>query len=174
MWKYIIGIIVLAFIDYLFKVDPYKSIKEKRKKRLPKSFVYLLLAGTSYFICRQQILGEDWRGFFANVLVASLLFAIGSFLSAINPNLREIYGTILFNAAIAVAILFWLKEDHFIWFCILEVFVFLYTISCSKDLILDMKNGIDPDVVEADKEAKKKARKNIFKIAKIITRAYKI
>lgn len=174
MWKYIVGIITLALIECQFEIDPYQIIKLKRKKRLKKSIVYLALTCISFLLYISHVGGEDWKNFLLVMSVASALFAVGSLLSAINPNLREIFATVVIYAVLASAIYVWLKDSHFIWFCILEGFFALSVILNSIEAISDMRAGIDPDVVEADKEAKKKSRKKLFKIAKLLFRSYHI
>lgn len=172
MWKYIIGIIVFAVIEILFPIDPYKPIREKRKKRLGKSFIYTVVACASYFIRGYQIAGESWKRFLLIFSIAAAIFALGSFLSAMNPNLREIFATMVIYAALVIGIYAWLKNSHFVWFCILEGFFGLSLILNVKESVEDMMAGIDPDVVEADKEAKKNSRKKMFKVAKLLFRAF--
>ncbi len=95
-WKIILMIMILASIGSYWDEKYVKSRKrygDRRKRRLYKflmGLTYLITAGVSW------LLVETWESIFIFYTVFGIIFAIGSFLAAINSNLRQIYSFTLF------------------------------------------------------------------------------
>ena len=77
--------------------------------------------------------------------IFGIIFAIGSFLSAINCNLREIYSAILFIGCIIWAISPYFN-NHKIIFSIIDIYLIIAIFCSVKESIENIRNDVDPDI----------------------------
>lgn len=155
MWlRIIIFLIILSGIDDYWEERIKKQRDKKRKYRFLKSFVYFSIA-ILLLLCANFIAKEAYI-----YMSFSVLTGVGAFLSAINPNLREMFITILVSGAV-IGIVSLYYEKHRIIFTLVDIWMLLSTISAIKEGIHNMRFGIDPDVIAEQKAAERRFRKRI-------------
>lgn len=163
MWWKIVIIVLALFIVNFFGEE--KTEKKQRKKRLYKflmGITYLLTAAVSLMLV----------GYWGNVVYiytfGGVLFGVGAILSAINTNLREMYLAVLFSGFFTGMAFFFLGNYRIL--CIgVGIYFSISIILSIGEGIYNMCHGIDPDVVEAEKKAKKKV-KNYLKLTRMLIR----
>lgn len=159
----LVEFLLFSFIYGIWAEKEEQKPKEKRKFKLQKGITYLITAGISL------LLVEYFGGAVLFYTTASILVGIGSILSAINPNIRNIYSGFIFVGAIMLLTKPYF-DNHVIFFSILYLIMIYGIILAIKEGIQNMRNGIDPDVIEEEKAAR---RRMGFKIAKFILRIWK-
>lgn len=161
MWfRIIVFLIILSAIDDYWEEKAKKQRYKKRKCRFFKSATYFFI--TAIMLLVSNYLGEEVYSYIA----LGILIGIGTFLSAINPNLREMYTAILVFGTI-IGIVSFYYEKHRIIFSLVDIWMLLSIIVAMKESIHNMRYGIDPDVIEEQKAAKKRFKKRLrlFKTA---------
>lgn len=164
MWlRIIVFLIILSAIDDYWEEKIKKRRDKKRKYRFLKSFLYFLIAVLS-FIAANCVAQE------AYIYTAfSVLVGVGAFLSAINPDLREMYITIFVSGAV-IGIVSLYYEKHRIIFTLVDIWMLLSIAVSVKEGIHNMRFGIDPDVIAEEKAAMRRFKlglklfKAVFKI----------
>lgn len=169
-WKIILMIMILASIGSYWDEKYVKSRKrygDRRKRRLYKflmGLTYLITAGVSW------LLVETWESIFIFYTVFGIIFAIGSFLAAINSNLRQIYSFTLF-----IGFIIWVISPYFnnhkIIFSIIDIYLIIALLGSAIENIQNMYNGIDPDIIEEEKEERKKWKRR-FKLVKCLVKLW--
>ena len=163
MWgKIIVVILIWAFICAYWEGKVEENRAGKRKYKLLQGMTFLVTAGISFIL--YQLFGLAVLLYTAVGIAAG----IGSILAAINPNLREIYIQVLF-CAIVMLIIAPHFFKHVIIFSLIYIGAIGSTIDKIKLSIQYMRDGIDPDVIEEEKAAR---RRFGFKIAKLIFRIW--
>lgn len=155
MWfRIILFLIMLSVIDDYWEKKIKKQRDKKRKYRFLKCFMYFLIALLSYlfanFIAKEAYI----------YMSISILIGAGTFLSAINPNLREMYITIL-GLGTVIGIVSFYYEKHRIIFTLVDVWMILSMIAAIKEGIHNMRFGIDPDAIAEQKEEERRFKKRI-------------
>jgi hypothetical protein len=169
MWKIIlIEILVLSIISSFWDDKIEKQKWKKRKYKVLAGITYFLSAGISVFLAESINNAIYWY-----TLVA-VLIAIGCFLSAINPNLRNIYTSLLVLGGIALLVTRYISV-HPIIVIIADIFLLCMIILSWHDSINYIRLGIDPDVIEEEKEKEKEDAKKIKRFKrKLVFNAFKI
>ena len=142
-----------------------KVEKNKDKRRTYKflmSLTYFATSIVSLFVVKY--LGEIIYLY----AILGIIFSVGSALSAINPNLRNMYACILIYGLIALIISFY-YNNHKIIFTIVDVILAGSSLTCIVEGVKNMRNGIDPDVIAAERQKEKKL-KRIFKLPWLLFR----
>ncbi len=160
--KIIIEVIVLLSIFLICNA----AIENKPdKKRLYKVMMGLAYMVTAWLSC---LIAGYWGESIVIYIIFSFICSVGSFLSAINTNLREIYMTLLLSS-IFIFLEYCLYENH----KIISIILFISTISMIidniKESVVYMKSGIDPDIL---REENKKISN--FKLLKYAFRLWRI
>lgn len=164
MWKiYLAEFLIFSTIYGIWTEKEEKKRKEKRKYKTLKGITYLITS------CISLLFVEHFGKAILVYTVISLLVGIGSILSAINPNIRNIYSGFIFVGGIMLPTKPYF-DNHVIFFSILYLIMIYGIILAIKEGIQNMRNGIDPDVIEEEKAAR---RRMGFKIAKFILRMWK-
>lgn len=161
MWlKIIIGLIILSAIDDYWEEKVKKNCNNKSRYRLLKGLVYFAVAAVSFLI-------SDYIGNMGYIYIGlCILIGIGSVLSSINTNLREMYMIIVALGTIIGIVSFYYSR-HRIIFTLIDIWMILGIITAIKEGIYNMRNGIDPDVIAEQKAAAKKFKKGI-KLVKVL------
>lgn len=122
-----------------------KEKHKKRKYRFIKGLEYFAAAIFSFFLTRYT----DTDVFLYAVVF--LIGGIGSVLSSINPNLRNMYimGLVVFPAIWVISFYY---EKHKMIFTIIDIFLILSFIGTVWEGISNIRNRIDPDVEEEKKK----------------------
>jgi hypothetical protein len=165
MWKIIlIGILVLAVISSFWDDKIEKQKWKKRKYKVLTGITYFLSAGISVFLAESINKDIYWYA------VVAVLIAIGCLFSAINPNLREIYAVLLVCGGIAMIVNRYISV-HPIIVIIVDIYLLCSIILSWRESISYIRLGIDPDVLEEEKEnAKRIKRKMFFSAFKILSK----
>ncbi|MDE5698786.1 MAG: hypothetical protein K2I96_15495 [Lachnospiraceae bacterium] len=169
-WKIVLIIIVLAFIGGYWVekcVKSRKRFRDRRKRRTYKFFMgltYLITAGVSFLLVK---IGGSVLYLYT---IFGLIFAIGSFLSAINCNLRNIYSAIAIGIFIMWAVSPYFN-NHKIIFSILDIYLAVAVFCSVKESIENIYYGVDPDLIEEEKEEKKKWKRR-FKQVKCLVKLW--
>lgn len=165
-WKIILIILVLLWINMYWdeKYDKSrKQYKDRRKRRLYKFLMglsYLITAGLSLLLI--EFIGDIILVY----AVLGIIFGIGSLLSAINSNLREIYAVALIYGFIIWLISSYFGEHKIIIF-IVDIFLIGCILAVVKESIENIRYGIDPDFIEEEKKRMKKWKLG-FKLVKSV------
>lgn len=161
-WKIVIIVFALLIVNFYWEE---KAEKKQRKKRLYKflmGITYLITAAVSLLLV----------GYWGNVVYiytfGGVLFGVGAILSAINTNLRVMYMAVLFSG-FYIGVAFFFFGSHRILCIGVGIFFSIGIIFSIGEGIYNMLHGIDPDVVEAKKKAKKKV-KNYLKLTRMLIR----
>lgn len=169
-WKIVLIFVILAYIGGYWDdkyVQSRKRYKDRRKRRLYKflmGLTYLITSGVSLLLIR---IGGNVVFLYT---IFAMIAAIGSFLSAINCNLRNLYSVILFFGTIIWVISFY-YNNHKIIFSIIDFLLVILIIDSVKECITNIYHGIDPDLIEEEKEEKKKWIRR-FKLLKSLIKIY--
>lgn len=149
--KIIIGFFIIGIIEDYWDNKMKKEKHKKRKYRFIKGLVYSAAAIISYFLAGYV---DKFIYVYAAVFVIG---GIGSVLSTINPNLREMYsiGLVVFPTIWVISFYY---ESHKTIFTIIDVLLILTFLGAVGQGISNIKSGIDPDV-EEEKNKKKWGRK---------------
>ena len=146
-WKIIIVLLALFMVDFHWEEKIQKKRDAKRLYRFFKGLTYWGTAAASLLLV--EFLGDIIYVY----IFGGLLFGIGSILSAINTNLREIYGTTILLGVIIWIISFYFNR-HKVIFTIIDLLIIYGWVCSTKEFITNMRNGIDPDIVAEEKETK--------------------
>lgn len=166
MWlRLIIFLIILSAIDDSWEEKIKKQRNKKRKYRLLKGATYLCIATLALLLV--NYIGNEAYFY----VLISILVAGGAFLSAINPNLREMYIVLLVLGTI-ISIVSFYYERHKIIFTLVDIWLAASIIVAIKEGIHNMRRGIDPDVIAEQETAKKKFRKAL-KLAKVLFKIWR-
>lgn len=159
-WKILIICLVFGMISVNCDEKIEKRPDKKRLYKFLMGLTYLITAAASLFLA--QYLGDIIYIY----TIGGVVFGIGSFLAAINSNLREIYAMVIFCGTIMWIIsLFW--DNHKTLFTIIDVCIIIGMLSNVKESIDNMRNGIDPDIIAEEKRKTRKILKTGFKIARM-------
>lgn len=155
MWlRIIVFLLILSAIDDYWEEKIKKQRGKKRAYRLLKCFAYFSIAVLLLIIAN----------FFAQeayiYMTFSALVGVGTFLSAINPNLREMYITMLVSGTV-IGIVSFYYEKHRIIFTLVDIRMLLSIIAAIKEGIHNMRFGIDPDVIAEQKAAERRFKQKI-------------
>ncbi len=105
----------------------------------------------------------DWGKSIYLYIIFGFISSFGSFLSAINTNLRNMYMAILFYSVLLYfAYDFWFS--HKVISIILLIYAIAGIIGSINEGITYMKSGIDPDMLE-EKDAKRISKFKLLKYA---------
>lgn len=104
--------------------------------------------------------------FYIYICGGGIIFGIGSLISAINSNLREIYSTFLFFGGI-MYIIFPYFSNHKIIVTIVDIWLAIGCLASCKDSIDNIRNGIDIDIVREKEEEMRKLEKG-FRLVKAL------
>ncbi len=156
--KIVIQVILLGTISVIFDSEIDDHSKQKRYNKTMMGIAYMVTALLSIWIA--NYLGKSIYFY----TICGFIFSIGSFLSAINTNLREMY-TSLFAAMFWLFIAYYLRANHKTISIILAIIGILGIPASIKEGIDNMRAGIDPDVVAEEKERRRKSIFNLVKIA---------
>jgi len=99
------------------------------------------------------------------------IFSVGSALSAINPNLRNMHTCLLIYGFIALIISFYF-DNHKIIFTIIDISLACGFVVSVIDGIQNMRNGVDPDVLKAKRQREKKF-KRLFTLSRLLIRFWR-
>lgn len=155
--KIIIEIIALFSIFLICNAAIENKPDKKRLYKVIEGIAYMLTAWLSCFIV------DYWGKSIYFYIIFGFISSIGSFLSAINTNLRNMYeGTLIYSVWLYLAQSFY--SIHKIISIILMVMAIAGIIGCIKEGIIYMKFGIDPDILEKE-ETKKISKFKLLKYA---------
>ena len=161
-WKIVIIVLALFTVNFFWDENTEKKQRKKRLYKFLMGITYLLTAAVSLLLV----------GYWGNVVYiyafGGVLFGVGVILSAINTNLREMYLAVLFSGFFTGMAFFFLGNHRIL--CIgVGIYFSISIILSIGEGIYNMCHGIDPDVVEAEKKAKKKV-KNYLKLTRMLIR----
>lgn len=164
MWAiFLAEIFIISLInEFWVKKTEYRR-SGRRKYKIWKGITYFITSGLSLLLVER--FGEAVFVYTA----MGILAGIGAMLSAINANIRNIYSTILCAGAVVL-----LTVSHFgKYYIILSTLyiVMLYGIILAiQEGVQNMRDGIDPDIIEEQKAARRRIG---FKIIKFLIRIWK-
>lgn len=165
IWKIIIILLILSCISVYWD--------EKIKKSKNKRRTYKLMMGLTYFVT--AIISVFAAKYFDEIIylytILGLIFSVGSALSAINPNLRNMYTCLLIYGLIALIISFYF-DSHKIIFTIIDISLACGFVVSVIDGIQNMRNGLDPDLLEAERQREKKF-KRLFTLSRLLIRFWR-
>lgn len=140
----IIEIIFLLYFYYKCQTAIDNNPKRKRFYKVVTGFVYMITSLLSIVLI----------AFFGDKIFlytcASFLIAIGYWLAAINPNLRNIFAQWLF-AGFFLLVAYNIRYEHEVIAVILAIWMILVMIGIAIEGIGNMVDGVDPDIVEKKK-----------------------
>lgn len=169
-WKIVLMIIVLVYINSYWDEKYIKSRKHYRDRRKRRTYKFLM--GLTYLITAgvSLLLVEIGESVFFLYTIFGVIFAIGSFLAGINCNLRNIYSVTMF-----VGFIIWVISPYFnnhkIIFSVLDIYFVVAAGGSIKESIENICHGIDPDLIEEEKEEVKKWKRR-FKLVKCLVKMW--
>jgi uncharacterized membrane protein len=168
MWiKIIIGLLILSCISSFWDEKIQKQEWKKRKYKLLMALTYFLSAVIS--VCLAGSIDDTIYLY----TVAALVTTIGSILSAINPNLRDMYTYLLMIGAIIAVVTYYFGASHKIIVAVVDLLMLGGLWESWKESISYMRQGLDPDVVAEEKaKANKIKRKVAFRVVKVLARFF--
>lgn len=156
--KIVIEFILLCAIYCICGAAVDNCPNKKRFYKVMMGFAYMVTALLSIRVA-------DYFGRSIYFYTAfGFIFSLGSFLSAINTNLREIY-TAIFGCMFWLVIAYYLRSGHKTISIILAILGIGGLIVSIKESIENMLYGIDPDIVEEEKSKRRKLRHKLLKYA---------
>lgn len=166
--KVVIELLILLFIYIFFEMKIDNNRKRIRIYKLLRGLIYIASSILSFYLV--EFVGEEIGVY----IMLGMIFGIGSLLSAITPNLRDIFmGIILYSIIVALAYEF-LYANHYVVFWIITIYSIIGIISVILQAIHNIGFGIDPDEVEREKEERKKFMAKAKLAFKIVTNGMKI
>lgn len=140
----VIEIVILCFFFYKCNVAIDNNPQRKRFYKVMTGIVYMVTSLASTVL----LVVFDEKIFLYTC--ASFLIAIGYWLSAMNPNLRDIFAQWLF-AGIFLFVAYSIRYEHKVIAIILAIWMGSFMINVMVEGIKNMIHGIDPDIPEKKK-----------------------
>lgn len=154
--KIVIEVILFCSIFVIYSNAADNHPEKKRFYKAMMGIAYMVTALLSIWVA----------GYFGKSIyfytIIGFIFSVGSLLSAINTNIRNMYASI-FACMFWLLIAYYIRDNHKTISIILAILGIACIPFSIKEGIDNMKEGIDPDVVEEEKARK---RKSNFKLVK--------
>lgn len=159
-WKILIMVIILSMVNGYWDE---KTLARPHKKKL-----YKFLMGVTYLVtvAASSLLIQFVGTVIYVYIFGGVLFGVGSILSAINTNLRNIFASVVMYAFFMGIVFMFFGENKIV--CIVAGIYFLISIIyivCEG--ISNMYHRIDPDVV-AERKAFERKVKNGLRLVKML------